>query len=35
MNTGMDEVVNPKLDAAHHERVPVEVEIEMIGGWGG
>jgi DNA polymerase I-like protein with 3'-5' exonuclease and polymerase domains len=34
MVAGMDEVLNPGLDAAHPERVPVEVEAEIIRSWG-
>jgi DNA polymerase I-like protein with 3'-5' exonuclease and polymerase domains len=32
---GMNEVLNPGLDDAHPEWVPVEVEAEIVGGWGG
>jgi DNA polymerase I len=34
MVAGMDEVLNSGLDAAHPERVPVEVEVEIVGSWG-
>jgi hypothetical protein len=30
----MNEVVNPGLDADHCDRVPVEVEAEILESWG-
>jgi hypothetical protein len=35
MVAGMNEVVNPGLDADHPYCVPVEVEAEIVGSWGG
>jgi DNA polymerase-1 len=35
MVAGMDEVLNPGLNADHHDRVPVEVEVEIAQSWGG
>jgi DNA polymerase I-like protein with 3'-5' exonuclease and polymerase domains len=35
MVDGMDEVINPGLTADYPDRVPVEVEAEIVGGWGG
>jgi DNA polymerase I-like protein with 3'-5' exonuclease and polymerase domains len=32
---GMNEVVNPDLDDAHPDCVPIEVEAEIVGSWGG
>jgi hypothetical protein len=32
---GMNEVVNPGLEADHPDWVPVEVEAEVVGSWGG
>ncbi len=34
MVAGMDEVMNPGLDADHPDRVPVEVAIEVVESWG-
>jgi DNA polymerase-1 len=34
MVAGMDEILNPGLDADHPERVPVEVEVEVVESWG-
>lgn len=31
----MDEVVNPELDAGHPDKVPVEVDVEIVESWGG
>ena len=33
MVAGMDEIVNPGLDAFHPDRVPVEVEVESRRSW--
>ena len=35
MVEGMDEVLNPGVDADHPHRVPVEVDVEMVESWGG
>jgi DNA polymerase I-like protein with 3'-5' exonuclease and polymerase domains len=35
MITGMNEVVNPGLGEAHPDWVPIEVEAEAVGSWGG
>ncbi len=35
MVAGIDEVLNPGLDAAHPDRVPVEVDVEVVESWGG
>jgi DNA polymerase I len=35
MLAGMDEVLNPSLDANHPERVPVKVDGEIAESWGG
>ena len=35
MVAGMDEVLNPSLDANHPERVPVKVDVEIAESWGG
>jgi DNA polymerase I-like protein with 3'-5' exonuclease and polymerase domains len=35
MVAGMNEVVNPGLEADHPDWVPVEVEAEVVGSWGG
>ncbi len=35
MVVGMDKVLNPGLDADHPERVPVEVDVEVVESWGG
>ncbi len=35
MVEGMDEVLNPSVDADHPDRVPVEVEVEVVESWGG
>ncbi len=35
MVEGMDEVLNPGLDADHPDRVPVEVDVEVVESWGG
>ena len=35
MVAGMDEIVNPGLDDFHPDRVPVEVDVEALEGWGG
>jgi DNA polymerase-1 len=35
MITGMNEVVNPGLDDAHPDWVPLEVEAEIVGSWAG
>lgn len=34
MGVGMDEVLNPNLDVGHPERVPVEVDVEIVRIWG-
>jgi hypothetical protein len=34
MVDGMNEVLNPGLDADHCDRVPVEVEAEILESWG-
>jgi DNA polymerase I-like protein with 3'-5' exonuclease and polymerase domains len=34
MVVGMDEVLNPNLDVGHPERVPVEVDVEIVRIWG-
>jgi DNA polymerase I-like protein with 3'-5' exonuclease and polymerase domains len=34
MINGMDEVVNPSLDAEHPERVPVAVDVKPLESWG-
>jgi DNA polymerase-1 len=35
MVEGMDEVLNPGVDADHADRVPVEVDVEVVESWGG
>ena len=35
MVAGMDEIVNPGLDDFHPDRVPVEIDVEALEGWGG
>src|SRR5215207_2910034 len=35
MVTGMDEVLNPDLDASEPDRVLVEVEVKILGTWTG
>jgi len=35
MVAGMDEVLNPGLDANHPDRVPVEVDVEILESWSG
>jgi DNA polymerase I len=35
MVAGMDEIVNPGLDDFYPDRVPVEVDVEVLEGWGG
>jgi hypothetical protein len=34
MVVGRDKVVNPGLDADPSERVPVEVDVEVVDSWG-
>ena len=34
MIAGMNEVVNPGLEADHPDWVPVEVEADIVGSWG-
>lgn len=34
MVAGMDEVLNSGLNANHLERIPVEVDVEMVESWG-
>jgi DNA polymerase I-like protein with 3'-5' exonuclease and polymerase domains len=34
MVAGMNEVLNSGLDADHPERVPVEVDVEVVDSWG-
>lgn len=35
MVAGMDEVLNTGPNADHYDRVPVEVEVEVVESWGG
>ncbi len=35
MAAGMNEVLNPGLDANHPERVPVKVDVEIVRSWAG
>jgi DNA polymerase-1 len=35
MVAGIDEIVNPGLDDFLPDRVPVEVDVEVLEGWGG
>ena len=35
MVEGMDEILNPGLDADYPDRVPVEVDVEIVRSWGG
>jgi hypothetical protein len=34
MVAGMDEILNTGLDAAHPDRVPVDVDVDIVGSWG-
>jgi hypothetical protein len=34
MVAGMDEVLNSGLNANHLERIPVEVDVEIVESWG-
>jgi hypothetical protein len=31
---GMDEILNAGLDAAHSDRVPVDVDVDILESWG-
>jgi DNA polymerase I-like protein with 3'-5' exonuclease and polymerase domains len=35
MVAGMDEVLNTGLATEHPDRVPIEVDVEILGSWGG